>query len=113
MESTCAYTSLHISSLKDRVAYVKAMRRCRYICSKKCNGDDLSGMLSELKKLRKSCPTTFIRRFEIFSNTKKHYILGIDHSLEIVSSIHRRFVAGGRDSDTTFVCRFLGEFDEV
>lgn len=114
MESTCVYTSARIENEKDRSAYIKAMRRCYYICSEECNGNQLSRMLNDLTKLQNKALSTFIRRFEIFSDVKKHYMLGIHQSLDIVRCIGKRFITGhSSDPDTTNKRGILGGNDEV
>lgn len=108
MESTCVYVSDKISHDKDKKAYVKAMRHCYYLCSTQCAGDDTYKMLSVLSKLERNAPSTLMRRFEIFSNTKHHYMLGVAHALDIVRTIHTRFVTGDGHPDTRFVRNILG-----
>lgn len=109
MESTCVFTSSKIHNDKDRAAYVKAMRRCYYTCSEECNGSNLSGMLKDLIKLNRDVPRTFRPRIEIFSDVKKHYMLGIHHSIDIVSTLNRRFITGDSHPETTFVRSILGD----
>jgi len=84
------------------------MRRCYYLCSEECVGDDLSQMLTQLRKMQANTPKTFLSRFEIFSNVKRHYMLGVAHSLDIVNSIHKRFITGSGHPDTIFIKSILG-----
>jgi len=89
------------------------MRRCYYICSEEANGNALARMMKDLRRLEYEAPKSFIRRFEIFSNVKRHYLLGVTQSIDIVSSIEKRFITGQASPDTTFIRSILGGRHEV
>lgn len=113
MESTCVYVSKNISHEKDREAYIKAMRRCYYLCSTECSSDDVSAMLKAIEKLYKEAPATFIKRWELFSDTKRHYMLGVAHALDIVRTLNTKFITGSGHPDTIFIRNILGGSNEV
>lgn len=108
MESTCTYTSGRIGSDKDRDSYIASMRRCYYLCSEECVGNDTFAMITTLAKLQKQAPRDIKKRFSLFSDVNKHYMLGIAHSLDIVTTIHKKYVTGHTSPDTTFIRNILG-----
>jgi hypothetical protein len=100
------YTASHIQNEKNRFAYVRAMSRCLETC--RVNKSSIKRIRAELVKLRKDAPKTFMGRLELFSNTKKYYMLGIEHSLEVVESIGIRFDKGYSHADRWFIRSILG-----
>jgi len=107
LNSTCVYSLSRIANVTNQYAYLKSMKRCYYICSENMNGNDLLRMETALLKLRRDTPKTFMRRIELFSNVKDHYMLGIDHSLDIVQSMIARFEKGYAHADEFFVRNIL------
>lgn len=92
MQSTRAHVYSSIMNPKDREAYLKAMNRCYFLCSQTVTGDNPVLMLKNLQKMKKTLPQAFNQRFEIFSNVKKYYLLGVQQSIEIVLSMQDRFL---------------------
>lgn len=101
--SACTWTASKIWHESNRFAYVKAMSRC----STECKGKSVSDMRTILLKLQRDTPRTFVKRFELFSNVKRYYMLGIEMSLEIVESMNTRFEKGYSHADEYFVRNIL------
>lgn len=103
MGSACTWTASKIWHEANRFAYVKAMSRCAF----ECRGKSLNDQRTILLKLRRNTPSTFTKRFEVFSNVKRYYMLGIEMSLEVVESMITRFEKGYSHADEYFVRNIL------
>lgn len=91
MNSMCVYVAPRIQNDKNRFAYVRAMSRCFAVCNDLENKEDLAKIKLELLKVLREHVKTPPPRFEIFSATSKYYKLGIEHSLDVVESLTKRF----------------------
>lgn len=107
MSSTCTHTAAHIWLEKNRFAYVKAMSYCYHICSEGESGNDINLMRDKLYRLRRTVPSKFIKRFELFHATKGYYIMGVHHALDVVESMITRFEKGYSYADEFFVRSIL------
>ena len=111
IDSTATYVAPRIDNDKNKFAYIRAMSRCYTICGSMQNADDLAATKFELLKVlhdfTTKCPK---RRFEFFSNTRKYYMLGIEHSLDIVDSLTKRFDGHAPHSDVIFPRSILEVF---
>jgi hypothetical protein len=112
MQSTCIFVSKRIPHTADSAAYIKAMRRCYYICSEEANGSNLQQMHKDLLKVRTEAHKQFCSRFELLSDVKKHYIMGVDHCIDIVRVIRLRFDTGHSYPDDIFIKNILGRDHE-
>lgn len=109
MGSACTWTASKIYNQANRFAYVRAVSRCAYECRDKSVDD----MKTALLKLRRNTPGTFMRRWELFSNVKRYYMLGIEMSLEVVESINVRFEKGHSHEDERFVRNILERIEDA
>jgi len=87
IDSTCNYVAPRIQGDSDRFAYVRAVSRCFAVCN--TLEDDFNKMRLEL--LRMMYASDHPVKFEFFSSNKKYYKMGIEHVLDIVECISRRF----------------------
>lgn len=110
MESTCAHYMVRINHEADAAAYLKAMKACYYVCSKSTNGDDIVRMKRQLIKLKLSSEKNIQNRFEIFSDTKKAYLAGIDQCIDIVDSVTKRFT-GHLTLEEVYINNYLRRFE--
>lgn len=108
IDSTCTYIASNVDREGDRFAYVRAMSRCLNLCTDASCQNDVNKMKKELLKLRKDASKSLRKRFELFGNTNRYYMLGIQHSLEVVESIGTRFDKGYSHADEFFVRSILG-----
>src|ERR1035437_1927632 len=100
--STSKRIACSIANKKSRNSYLIAVDRClRCLYDYKSAG--LHRVKRELELLIISTPKTFSIRFEVFSDTKGSYMLGIRHSLDVVNSIIIRFDTGYTSADEVFV----------
>jgi hypothetical protein len=91
IDSTCNYTAPRIQSEKNRFAYVRAVSRCLAVCGDPENKDDFNKMELELLKMLHVYVKNHPANFEFFSDTSKYYKMGIEHVLDIVECISKRF----------------------
>jgi len=95
MHSTATYVALHIDNEKNRFAYLRAMSRCFAACNKIDTKNNIGNMRTELLAVMHDATVNHkSNRFEFFSDTRKYYMMGIEHSLDIVKSISKRFDLG-------------------
>jgi hypothetical protein len=91
IDSTCEYAAPRIQNERNRFAYVRAMSRCFAICNSVGDKDSLSRMRLDLLTVLHERLSPEYRCFELISDTNKYYKMGVEHSLDIVKSISRRF----------------------
>lgn len=105
MESTAKYVSTRIYYSKDKDSYLSAMRLCLTLC-KNIKNDDFKSMKDELVNFRGDAAKS-ISNFEIFTNSKKFYLLGVDNSIDILDSFINRFDKEHSSPDSVFVQTLL------
>jgi hypothetical protein len=105
MGSTCTHVAYHINKEKYRFSYVRAMSRCYNLCSEKESGNDLWLMKSKLVAMRAIAPKQLKKRW--FSSENGYYMMGVQHSIDVVDSILTRFVKGYSSEDEVFVRNIL------
>lgn len=95
IDSTCSYVAPRIQNDRNQFAYIRAMSRCFTACSSLENKDHIYKTRADLLAiLHDHVNNPQAKRFEFFSNVDKYYRMGIEHSLDIVTSITSRFDAG-------------------
>ena len=96
--STCAYMLNHVEKPRDQMAYMKGIARCYAIYSE--YHSDIGLLREELAYITSKLPNQLKKRYW-FNRENEHYILAHEHGLDIVESIIRRFVDGGRANNWT------------
>lgn len=99
-ESTAVHVSARIHYKKDKDAYLKAIRLCYAIC--RDSQDNLAQMKLRLSNLKEAA-SKVDSGFEVFANTKKYYMLGIDNVIDIIDSFINRFEKEFTSADEVFV----------
>lgn len=102
LESTCIYVSRKIKNDTNREYYIKAMRRCYYVCSNESHGGDLYRARWEINRLIVEASYMCRTRLELFCDSKKYYMMGLNHALDAVNSAIIRFHEGFSYPDQFF-----------
>jgi hypothetical protein len=90
--STATYVSSRVENKKNRLAYLRAMSRCRHLCSETESGVDLAVMKHKLFELRYNVGSTVKKRW--FNREEEYYLMAIQQAIDVVNSIYVRFVSG-------------------
>lgn len=109
LKSTANYYYDNIHNDKDKNAYIKGAKEIYSILDYHSNIDYA---LQDILKLKSNLPTKFLDKFELFSDTKRHYMLSFEHATDILKSVNNRFVVGTSDSDDIFIRNILEDRHE-
>ena len=84
IDSTRSYVSVRIQNKDNKLAYLQAIDRCFTLCEV---ARDKAALELGILALMYYAP----QRSGWFNRTNEYYKLGIDHSLDVVQSISKRF----------------------
>jgi len=105
MVSTMKHVCTRIHNETNCIAYLRGFTDAATTC--KQYGDDIDTMIVKVNEMHDSAPSRLIRRYELFADTNKYYIMGLAHALDVVNCLGARFKNGYRSDDEVFVRNLL------